>query len=328
MSLKICNYCGGVLKPLGEGWCCPVCGVLSVGTPEEEASLIREAFQRLRLYEFEEAKKSFDEMILRYPKNPDGYWGRLLSKYEIKYVWDPNGQRLPTCASSSEKSITEDEDYGKAWALASEETRAYYQAQAARIDGIRLNVAETLETADPDASGSDIPSESPLCEENTPHKNHRNKKKIFAILCALLVLLIPTATVLTMILSREKPCVHEEIFVEGVAPTCTEDGQTESAYCGLCGEILRPCVPLPALGHTPGKEATCTEAQVCAVCEAVLVPAPGHRPGAEATCFSGQLCLTCNEELVPAAHTPGPSATCMQAQSCPTARTTHSGAGA
>lgn len=42
---------------------------------------------------------------------------------------------------------------------------------------------------------------------------------------------------------------HEPIFVEGVAPTCTEGGFTDGYSCPNCGEIISGMEYLPALGH-------------------------------------------------------------------------------
>ena len=46
-------------------------------------------------------------------------------------------------------------------------------------------------------------------------------------------------------------------------------------------------------GHTPGAAPTCTEAQTCTVCGAVLAQALGHAPGSAATCTKDQTCTRC-----------------------------------
>ena len=56
------------------------------------------------------------------------------------------------------------------------------------------------------------------------------------------------------------------------APTCTEAGVR--TYTCLCGKTKTEEVG--ATGHTPGAAATCTEAQLCTVCEAEVAPATGH----------------------------------------------------
>ena len=69
--------------------------------------------------------------------------------------------------------------------------------------------------------------------------------------------------------------------------------------------------------HTPGAEATCTQPQICTVCNAVLVQAKGHNPGAAATCTTDQTCTVCGAVLVQAkGHNPGAAATCTTDQTC------------
>ena len=54
---------------------------------------------------------------------------------------------------------------------------------------------------------------------------------------------------------------------------CDHDGVMEYT-CETCGYTERETIP--ATGHTPGPEATCTGPQLCAVCGAVLAQAKGH----------------------------------------------------
>jgi hypothetical protein len=63
-----------------------------------------------------------------------------------------------------------------------------------------------------------------------------------------------------------------------VDPTCTADGGYDTVtYCTVCGEELsRVHTTVPAAGHTAGPEATCTTAQVCTVCGAIITPHLGH----------------------------------------------------
>ena len=69
--------------------------------------------------------------------------------------------------------------------------------------------------------------------------------------------------------------------VETVDATCTDKGSvTTTVSCATCGVQLDQTVAIiPAKGHTPGAEATCTTAQVCTVCNAELVKALGHSVG-------------------------------------------------
>ena len=69
--------------------------------------------------------------------------------------------------------------------------------------------------------------------------------------------------------------VHTHNYVGEVttAATCTTAGvKTFTCSCGV-GTYTET---IPALGHTPGAAATCTEAQTCTVCKATITAALGH----------------------------------------------------
>jgi hypothetical protein len=111
---------------------------------------------------------------------------------------------------------------------------------------------------------------------------------------------------------------HEFGAATTTAATCTTPA-TFTCACTTAGCDVEPLVieTAPALGHTPGAEATCTTAQICTVCSAEVVPAKGHTPGAEATCTTAQVCTVCSVELAPAkGHTPetlaAKAATCTE----------------
>ena len=116
---------------------------------------------------------------------------------------------------------------------------------------------------------------------------------------------------------------HEPQTIPPVAPTCTENGATESTQCKNCGEIYQAPQPIPALGHDMISEneipATCTEPGYqsgahCSRCDYAegggVIPALGHIPGAEATCTTAQLCTVCQTEL---AFAKGHTETILQA---------------
>lgn len=103
---------------------------------------------------------------------------------------------------------------------------------------------------------------------------------------------------------------HNEVKVPAVPATCTQDGLTEGSKCSLCGKVFVEQTVVPATGHTPGPEATCTQDQVCTVCGEVLVEKKGHTAGEAvqenvkpATCTEAGsyeeviFCTVCGEEL-------------------------------
>ena len=128
---------------------------------------------------------------------------------------------------------------------------------------------------------------------------------------------------------------HDYQSVVTKEPTCTEPG-IHTYTCRHCGDSYERSVA--ANEHTPGAGATCTQAQTCTACGAVLTPmlghnlqdttvpptcteqgytahtcsrcsvtyldtfvsAKGHVPGEEATCHAPQICTVCNQLLAEA----------------------------
>ena len=127
----------------GGRWRCPCCGAYAPeNISNEESYLIQTAFQKLRLAEFEQAALEFDDIIQKYPENHHGYWGRLMSKYGVKYERDSDGSVIPTCYANSFASIAESPDYQKAMACADEDFRAYYLEQIAYTERVRKEWVE------------------------------------------------------------------------------------------------------------------------------------------------------------------------------------------
>ena len=150
MNPNICHNCGSDYEYRNGRWICRACGSYK---PEElsneEVTLLYTAFQKLRLAEFDEAEKEFDDILQKYPKNPSGYWGRLMSRYGIKYEVDFDGRMIPTCYATSIESVISDPDYKKALQYADEENRAYYRGQAEYIERVRLEWVEKAKKEKP-----------------------------------------------------------------------------------------------------------------------------------------------------------------------------------
>ena len=143
MNPNICNNCGGDYEYRHGRWICRSCGSYK---PEEisgeEVTLLYTASQKLRLAEFDEAELEFDDIVRKYPQNPNGYWGRLLCRYGIKYEEDFDGRMIPTCYATSIESVLEDADYKKALEFADKETREYYTGQAEYMERVRKEWVE------------------------------------------------------------------------------------------------------------------------------------------------------------------------------------------
>lgn len=138
MSQNICNICGANYEYRNGRWKCPACGAFKAEElSNEEVTLFYNAAQKLRLCDFDEAEKAYTDIIEKFPKNPNGYWERLLSRYGIKYEEDFDGRKIPTCYAASIESVLNDKDYIKALALADADTKAYFEQQAQYIERVR-----------------------------------------------------------------------------------------------------------------------------------------------------------------------------------------------
>ena len=147
---NICNHCGGTFEYRGGRWVCRWCGSYKQESiSSEEEVLLHTAYQKLRLTEFAEAESEFDDFIQNYPRNPSGYWGRLMARYGIKYEQDFDGRMIPTCYAASIGSVTSASDYKKALQFADTENCAYYKAQAGYIERVRREWLEKAKQEEP-----------------------------------------------------------------------------------------------------------------------------------------------------------------------------------
>ena len=86
---------------------------------------------------------------------------------------------------------------------------------------------------------------------------------------------------------------HKLYGVQGKAASCTADGWSSYTKCGYCSYCATEKKVIPATGHTKGPAATCTTAQKCTVCNAIITNATEHTPGPAATCITDQICTKC-----------------------------------
>ena len=128
---NICNICGANYEYVNGRWMCPACGAYKAEElSNEEVTLLYNAAQKLRLADFDDAEQAYADIVQKYPLNHEGYWGRLLSKYGIKYEEDFDGKKIPTCYATTIESILGDSDYKRATELAPPDVREYYARQA------------------------------------------------------------------------------------------------------------------------------------------------------------------------------------------------------
>ena len=138
MNQNICYNCGGDIISRGGRFVCASCGsYMPEQITGEEVSLLYAAFQKLRLADFYEAEREFDDIIRRHPRNAQAYWGRLMSHYGIKYEKDYDGRNIPTCYATSIDSVYESSDYRKAMELADAETQAVFKNHADYMERVR-----------------------------------------------------------------------------------------------------------------------------------------------------------------------------------------------
>ena len=86
---------------------------------------------------------------------------------------------------------------------------------------------------------------------------------------------------------------HDIETIPGKAPTCTEDGVTDSQRCTICNEVLMEQDTIPATGHK-WSDAICTEPKTCTVCQETEGKANGHS-WVDATCTAPKTCTVCQE---------------------------------
>lgn len=150
MKQNICYNCGGEWVSRGGRLVCPYCGSYKpADITGEELTLLYTAYQKLRLAEFYEAEQEFDDIIHRYPTNAQAYWGRLMSRFGIKYEEDYDGGRIPTCYAASIESIFAASDYKKAMEYADTETCAVFKKHAEYIERVRREWVEKAKKEPP-----------------------------------------------------------------------------------------------------------------------------------------------------------------------------------
>lgn len=135
-----CEICGGTLKPFGDKLKCIHCDQVYEKekdslTDSEKINMFEDAERLLQMSppNFDFAEHLFDLIIKKYPTWSAGYWGKVRSKFGIKYEIDSCGKAIPSCYIESYNDIRECEDYKKAILYADEELKIKYKSEAERI---------------------------------------------------------------------------------------------------------------------------------------------------------------------------------------------------
>ena len=156
MNSITCNNCGstaGYVYRNGEEICRACNAPRSMGTPHanptKEENYLLSAYQKLRLGEFREAESEFDDIIREFPQNPNGYWGRLMAKYNFKFEEDFDKRIIPTCYAENIESILAASDYKKALQYSEGQTKEYYKQQAMYIEHVRKEWLEKAKKEKP-----------------------------------------------------------------------------------------------------------------------------------------------------------------------------------
>lgn len=145
-----CDICGGNIVLKNGRHVCEACGAYTLEEiTEEETTNLFTANQKLRICDFEEAEKLFQDFIEQYPENPYGYWGLLRTKYGIIYEIDTNKSLVVSCYGSIDNSIYSNKYYKKACYYADPELTKYFEKQAEKIEKIRKDRLEVVSKEKP-----------------------------------------------------------------------------------------------------------------------------------------------------------------------------------
>ncbi len=143
----VCKSCGQPLVRQGNNYTCNYCGNVWVADLADDIHAVQRAnaWEALRVGDFEKATELFDDILLKNNNDHEAYWGKALSLNAILYVVDINEhKRVPTCNNITESSFLNHKDVIKAISLAPSEISESYKKQAEYIEKVRV---EWLEVA-------------------------------------------------------------------------------------------------------------------------------------------------------------------------------------
>ena len=90
IKITECRCCGNrdakQFVEKGDGYICKCCGVWFRYETEEERDGCLAGYRQLRKYNFEDARDTFEEVLINFPKSIDARWGLLLARYGVVYI--------------------------------------------------------------------------------------------------------------------------------------------------------------------------------------------------------------------------------------------------
>ena len=139
---ELCPNCNGALTKLPDGKLkCECCLSIFDDTAisDDEKALLIIASKLLREGRFDEADKTYRDLLSTYPNNYEAYYGRALAKHGIVFVSDVRagiGKKIPTCYVTNVGSFISDPNYIKAINYAPSVIADEYKKQGAQIESI------------------------------------------------------------------------------------------------------------------------------------------------------------------------------------------------
>lgn len=143
---KRCESCLGALKQISDNkYRCEACGQEYVEhvVTDEEIIWLASANKILRMGNFDDAYEEFQNIVSKYPKNYEAYYGMCLCTHGVLFVDDVlENKKVPTCYNISNSSIFDDINFKKVLELCPKELKQNYLEQAKKIDAIRIEWLE------------------------------------------------------------------------------------------------------------------------------------------------------------------------------------------
>ena len=178
MAILRCKMCGGDLKIDSNStvYECQYCGTKQTvpGMDGDRKIRLFDRANHLRAsFEFDKASNVYENIVLEYPNEAEGYWGLILCKYGIEYVDDPTtGKKIPTCHRFSYGCVLDDPDYDMVMKYADSESREIYLSEAKTIESIRTSIASV--------SVKEEPYDIFICYKETDENGNRTLDSVMA----------------------------------------------------------------------------------------------------------------------------------------------------